>query len=130
VDGGVLSVVSERRVRGAVERTYVLRSAAARIGLDEVAKMSPAELRQAFLAFVAGLIGDVDRYLERGDVDPVRDGASFGLAGLWLDDGELLALGRELAAAIQPRLANAPKPGRTRRILATVLLPAPESEQG
>ena len=70
VDGGVLAVVSERRVRGALERTYVLRTAAARIGLDEVAQMTPDEHRQAFLMFVAGLIGDADRGLARGDDRP------------------------------------------------------------
>jgi hypothetical protein len=120
----VLSVVAERRVRGAVERTYVLRAAAARIGADEVAAMSPDEHRQAFLAFLAGLIADFDRYLARGDIDLVRDGASYTMAGMWLDDGELIALGHELTAVLQPRLANAPKPGRKRWLLGTVFLPA------
>src|SRR5690348_4590588 len=129
VDAGVLSVVAERRVRGAVERTYVLRAAAARIGLDELAKMTPEEHRQAFLAFVAGLIGDAERYLSRGDIDPLRDGASYSLAGLWLDDAEFAELMRELVTVIQPRAANAPKPGRRRRILATVLLPGDEAPE-
>ena len=128
VDGGVLAVVSERRVRGALERTYILRTAAARIGLDEVAKMTPEEHRQAFLMFVAGLIGDADRYLARGDIDPVRDGASYNLAGLWLDDAEFTEFVRDLVTVVQPRLANAPKPGRKRRILATVLLPGGEPD--
>jgi hypothetical protein len=44
-----LAVVSERRVRGAVERTHVLRTSAARLGVDEIAKMSRDEHRQAFL---------------------------------------------------------------------------------
>jgi hypothetical protein len=123
VDAGVLSVVGERRVRGAVERTYVLRTSAARISPDEIAQMSPDEHRQTFLAFVAGLIADFDRYLARGDVDPVRDGVSFTLAGMWLDDGELIALGRELTAVLQPRLANPPKAGRKRWLLGTVVLP-------
>ena len=123
VEAGVLSVVGERRVRGAVERTYVLRSAAARISPDEVAKMTPEEHRQTFLAFVAGLIGDFDRYLARGDVDPVRDGVSFNLAGMWLTDGELLELGRELYAVLAPRMAHQPGEGRKRQILATALLP-------
>ena len=123
VGAGVLSVVGERRVRGAVERTYVLRAAAARIGPDEVAKMTPEEHRQTFLAFIAGLIGDFDRYLARGDVDPIRDGVTFNLAGMWLTDTEFLELGRELYAVLQPRLANPPTPGRERRLLATVLLP-------
>jgi hypothetical protein len=79
--------------------------------------------RHAFLAFVAGLIGD-DRYLAREDVDPVRNGGSYNLAGMWLDETELLEFGRELLTVIQPRLANAPRRERKRRILATVLIPA------
>jgi hypothetical protein len=123
VDGGVLAVVAERRVRGAVERTYVLRASRARIGVDELAAMSREEHRQAFLAFLAGLIGDFDRYLAREAIDPLRDGATYNLAGMWLDDAEMAELGRELAIVLQPRLANEPGDGRTRRILATVLLP-------
>lgn len=123
VKHGVLSVVNERRARGAVERTYMLRVGAARIGADKVAKMTAAEHRQAFLAFVAGLIGDAERYLARPHIDPLRDGASYSLAGIWLDDGELAEFARDLYTVVQPRLANGPKRGRTRHILATVLLP-------
>lgn len=128
VDGGVLSVVSERRVRGAVERTYLLRTAAARIGPGEVAKMTPEEHRAAFLAFVAGLIGDADRYLGRDNIDPARDGATYNLAAIWLDDTEFTEFLRELVTLVQPLLANAPKPGRKRRIFATVLLPGAQSD--
>ena len=124
VGAGVLSVVAERRVRGAVERTYVLRAAAARLNPDEIAKMTPEEHRQTFLAFIAGLVGDFDRYLAQGDVDPVRDGVTFNLAAMWLTDTELIELARELYAVLQPRLAHAPDPGRKRQLLATVLLPA------
>ena len=67
VDAGVLSVVAERRVRGAVERTYVLRVSAARINLDDIERMSREDHRHAFMAFVAGLLGDADRYIERED---------------------------------------------------------------
>ena len=119
---GVLSVVGERRVRGAVERTYVLRVAAASLNLDEVDTMSREDHRQAFMAFVAGLLGDFDRYLSRDDVDHLRDGVGYRMAGLWLDDGELAEFLRDLTRVIQPRLANAPRPGRRRRILGTVLL--------
>jgi AcrR family transcriptional regulator len=127
VNAGVLAVVAERRVRGALERTYVLRASAALITPDQVATMSADDLRQAFMAFVAGLLGDADRYLARGDVDPTRDGASFRLAGLWLDDAEFAALLRELVRVLQPAAANPPRPGRKRRILATILLPGDEA---
>jgi Helix-turn-helix domain len=122
VSAGVLQVVSERRVRGALERTYMLRLAAASIGPDEVASMSAEDHRQAFMAFVAALLADADRYLQRPDLDPLRDGVSYRLAGLWLDDGEYADLLLDLVRVLQPRAANAPRKGRRRRILATVLL--------
>src|SRR5579859_7792785 len=40
---GVIQVVAERRVRGAVERTYTLRLFAAQIDPGEVAAMTPDE---------------------------------------------------------------------------------------
>jgi hypothetical protein len=127
VDGGVLSIVSERRVRGAVQRTYVMRTAAATISLNEIDAMSRDDHRQAFIAYVAGLLGDMDRYLDREDFDPLRDGAGYRIAGLWLDDRELAEFLRDLMRVVQPRLANAPKPGRRRRILGTVLLPGEDA---
>jgi DNA-binding transcriptional ArsR family regulator len=122
VNAGVLHVVSERRVRGALERTYMLRLAAASIGPDEVASMSAEDHRQAFMAFVAGLLADADRYLQRPDIDPLRDGVTYRLAGLWLDDAEYADLLRDLVRVLHPRVVNPPRKGRRRRILATVLL--------
>lgn len=122
VSAGVLQVVAQRRVRGAIERTYVLRAAAASIQPDEIATMSREDHRHAFLAFVAGLIADADRYLSREHIDPLRDGVSYRIAGLWLDDAEHAGLLRDLAQVLQPRLVNTPRKGRRRRILATVLL--------
>jgi hypothetical protein len=50
------------------------------------------------------------------------------MAGMWLDDEELMELGRALVTVIQPRLANAPRPGRKRRIFGTVLLPGGDAD--
>jgi hypothetical protein len=123
VDAGVLGVVSERRVRGATERTYVLRVSAASVSLDDLDAMSADDHRQAFMAFVAALLADYDRYLARDDIDLLRDGVSYRLAGLWLDDAEFADLLRDLTRVLQPRVANPPKSGRRRRILGYALLP-------
>jgi DNA-binding transcriptional ArsR family regulator len=124
---GVLEVVAERRVRGAVERTYGLRPAAARMQPDEVAAMSPDEHAQAFVAFVAGLLDDFDRYVESDQFDPVRDRAAYRVAAMWLSDAEYSGFLRDLVAIARPRLANAPRKGRRRRTFYQVLLPAPEA---
>src|SRR5579863_8026834 len=86
---GVLHVVAEHRVRGAVERTYALRLFAARIGPGEAAALTSEEHAQAFMAYVAGMLADADRYLAAGHPDPVRDGADYRVGAMWLTDAEL-----------------------------------------
>jgi len=50
-------------------------------------RFGPEDHRQAFIAFVAGLLSDFDRYLARDqEVDLLRDGVSYRLMGLWLAD--------------------------------------------
>ncbi len=123
---GVVHVVAERRVRGITERTYMLRLFAAQIQPGEVAAMSLEEHGSAFLAYVAGLLGDFDRYLSTEPESPARDGAGYRVAAMWLTDAELADYRRDLAAISQPGLAQAPGAGRRRRMLYTVMLPAPE----
>ena len=123
---GVLQVVSERKVRAVVERTYTLGIFAAQIQPDEVAAMTPEQHFQAFMAYVAGLMANAERYMSTGTPDVVRDGAAYRMAAMWLTDAELAEFMRDFRAAFQSRLANAPGNGRRRRMVYTVLLPAPE----
>ena len=127
---GVLQVVAERRVRGAVERTYMLRLLAAAIGPDEVATMTVDEHIQAFMAYIAGLLGDFDRYLATAPADPARDGADYRVGAMWLTDGEFTDLLLDLRDVFQARLANTPGNGRRRRMIYTVFLPGPRQEPG
>ncbi len=128
--GGVLQVVAERRIRGAVERTYTLRLLAAQVGPGEVAAMTPEAHSQAFTAFVAGLLNDFDGYLAAGTPDFDRDGVSYGAAAMWLADAEYADFLRDVRVLLQPKLANAPGKGRRRRMLFSVLLPGPENRAG
>lgn len=122
---GVLQVVAERRVRAVIERTYTLRIFAAQIQPDEAAAMTPEQHLHAFMAYVAGMLVDAERYLTTGSPDPLRDGASYRIGAMWLTDVEFADLVQELTAVFQPRLAYASDKGRRRRMVYTVLLPAP-----
>jgi len=127
---GVLQVVAERRIRGAVERTYTMRLLAAQIQPGEARAMTLEEHAQAFMAYIAGLLGDFDRYLATAPADPVRDGADYRVGALWLTDGEFTDLLLDLRDVFQSRLANAPGNGRRRRMIYTVFLPGPRQEPG
>jgi hypothetical protein len=122
----VLQVVAEQRVRGAVERTYMLRTAAAFIAPGELAAMTPADHTRAFMVFIAGVIDHFDRYLATGPAEPERE-AGYRMAAMWLSDEEAAQFVLDLAAVVQPRIANAPRKGRRRRILYSVALPDPNT---
>lgn len=127
LDGGVLEVADERKVRGAVERTLVLHTAVASVTAEEAAAMGVDEHRGAFLTFVAALLHDFDRYLDRGDIDLARDLVGYRQAAVHLSDSELIDLLADLRAVIEPRLSNAEAPDRIRRMITTILMPAPGS---
>ena len=120
---GLLEVVGERPVRGTTERTYRLRTEAASVGPEEAAELSPDQHRQAFMTFVAGLLADFDRHLDRGDVDLGRDLVGYRQAALHLTDEEMVDLIGELGEVVTRRL-SLPTEGRRRRLLTTILMPA------
>jgi len=123
-DAGVLTVASERRVRGAVERTYALRTAAAQVAPRDLAAMTPDDHRAAFTAFAASLLADVDRYLSGPDPDLLGDGVGYRQVALWLDDAEFAGLATELQQVVVRRLGNAPGGGRRLRALTTIVVPS------
>jgi DNA-binding transcriptional ArsR family regulator len=125
---GVLQVVAERRVRGATERTYTMRLAAAQIQQGEVKAMTLDDHAQAFTAFVAGMLADFDRYLASGPGDMAREGAGYNVNAMWLSDQEFEEFARDLAGLYLSRMANPPGPGRRRRMFYNVVLPATGGE--
>ncbi|MDI3329782.1 MAG: helix-turn-helix domain-containing protein [Micrococcus sp.] len=122
-DAGILDVVDEQRVRGAVERTYALHAAAADLQAEDVAAMTPEEHKVAFIAFLAGVLAGFERYIDSGDVDLDRDGVGYRHLALWLTDDELRDLLREVGDLVRDRLEYGPGTGRVRRLVSTVLVP-------
>ncbi|GAA3787276.1 helix-turn-helix domain-containing protein [Micromonospora maritima] len=122
----VLHVVGERRARGAVERSYRLNEAAASVDAETARAMSPRRHRQAFLTFVAGLLADVDRYLDSGGGDLGRDLAGYRQNAFHASDAETAEFVARFRGLFAEYAALPPGPGRRRRVLTTVLLPAPE----
>jgi DNA-binding transcriptional ArsR family regulator len=121
---GVLEVLDEKRVRGTVERTYRLSWHHAEIDPADRASMTTEDHRKTFTAFVGGLLADFDRYLTREPADPTADGVTYQQAALWLTDEETAELLATLREAVTARLGRDPGPGRTRRMISLVTMPA------
>lgn len=128
---GLLRVVAERRVRGAVEKRYALAD-------DQAFSLSPADLAQAsrddhlryFTTFIAMLLGDFARYLDQAapdaPIDLSADGVGYGETPFYLSDDELAQAGAAVSQALLPFLKNEPAPHRRRRLLATIVFPDAE----
>ena len=125
VEAGILVVVDERKVRGAVEKTYGLQESALEISPEELAGATREDHMRFFATFVAGLLGSFSRYLNQDDVDLARDGAGYRQVTLHLSDDEL----RELLGAgndiFLRALTNEPTPDRQARVITRIVIPEP-----
>lgn len=124
VEAGLLSVVSERRVRGAVERTLALSESPTIVEADDLAAMTPEDHKRGFAAFVAGMLATFDRYVDRGDIDLVRDQVAYRQYALWMTDDEFTGFLEGIGEVYRRSAEQGPAPGRTRRVLSLVSLPA------
>jgi DNA-binding transcriptional ArsR family regulator len=131
---GVLEVVRERRVRGAVERLYRLRPDRAAITSEAGAALSPDDHWRVFATALAVLTAEFRAYLDRDDADPARDLVGYRQHAVWLSREELQQLITDLRAVIVPRLDNQQTSDRAQYLLSPILFPleqppaAPQSE--
>lgn len=122
-DGGLLDVVGEQRVHGAVERHYRMRGARARIGAEEAAGMGVEDHRRAFAAAVAALLAAFNGYLDSEGADPAADSVGYRQVPLWLSPAELAEMVEELSAGLKARAGNEPTPERGLYLLSPIFFP-------
>ncbi|MFJ1790949.1 hypothetical protein [Kitasatospora griseola] len=72
---------------------------------------------------MTALLAEFDVYLDREGSDPVADQVGHRQHTLWLSPAEMTDLIGELRAAIAPRPANHPAPGRAQYLLGPIHFP-------
>jgi DNA-binding transcriptional ArsR family regulator len=127
-DAGILRVVSERRARGAIERTYAVASReAAAFDPREFAKLPVAQLRAALRNFIATLVADASTYIESRAFarDPSQTRAA--LVVTTLTDDEYATVLRDINAALTQFKGRLDRPSARRR--GVYLIAIPETER-
>lgn len=124
---GLLRVVSERQVRGAIEKRYALNEEQSMLRPEDLARASREDHLRYFTIFLAMLLDDFTRYLQHGapdaPIDLFADGAAYGQTPFYVSDDELIQAGAAVRQALLPFLHNEPAPHRRRRLFATITIP-------
>jgi DNA-binding transcriptional ArsR family regulator len=123
---GVLAIARSRRVRGTIERTYVLAAGGGRLPAGEFATASREDHLRYFNAFLGSLAAEFARYLRREKIDPIADHIGYQTLVLELSDDELADFERGLRDLVTSHLRRPTAPDRRRRLLSIVTLPAGE----
>lgn len=123
----LLRVVSERPVRGTVEKRYALIEDHMSLSPDDLAHVSREDHLRYFTIFTATLLSDFTRYLEHeGPIDLFADGAGYRETPFYLSDEEFARASAAVSDALRPFLENQPAPQRRRRLLAIITFPDAE----
>jgi DNA-binding transcriptional ArsR family regulator len=126
-EGGMLEIGDERRVRGAVERFYRLRTDRPTIAPEAGKTMTLDDHRQGFAAAIAVLVAEFSAYLDQPGAEPFADSASYRQGILWLSPDELKSMLAGLSEIIAPLTANKPVPGRKPYLISPIMFPGRES---
>lgn len=122
---GILKVIGERPVRGAVEKVYAVDRSATGLNDDDMAQISPEDHYRYFSLFTAALQSQFRLYLEQKDYDMGVDGVSYRIVPLNLDDAEYAQFRADYKAILEPLIAKTPSPMRRRRMLSIIVIPEP-----
>ena len=125
---GVLEVVSEQRVHGAVERRYRLHRPRAVIDPDAAASMTLEEHRDGFTAAMAALVAEFNTYLDQPHAEPTEDKVGYRQIPLWLSQDELAELISQIRSILLSKMDNQPAPGRRLHLLSPIIFPIGKTE--
>ena len=114
-------------MRGTLEKVYTLGGEDLSPSAEEMDRASRDDLMRYFTTFVTMLLGEFGSYLRREHIDPAADGVGFHQTVFYVSDEEQAQLGAALREALTPLMANGPAPGRKRRTLTTILMPAEDA---
>jgi DNA-binding transcriptional ArsR family regulator len=130
--GGLLAVVTERPVRGTLEKVYALNTAYDRQlvtgedALEAFNRLSKEDHLRYFNSFLLSLLDAFSHYLDRakeGQLNMAADGVGYHTLPLFMSDEELAQFAAALNQALVPFLGLKDAPGRRKRLFSTVMMP-------
>lgn len=122
-EDGILKIVDQTQIRGAVERTYSVAIDLNADGIEMLDHNSGQLYMQAFTQFVMGFMKQFQEYCDRDGIDIKKDKSGYSLAPLYLTDEELESLMTDIHEDIKPYMNNEPSAGRKLHSIGLIVSP-------
>lgn len=124
VEGGILTIVEERPVRGTVEKVYALVEGAARLNQDDIRAVSDEDHLRYFMVFLSSLLQDFSSYLEKHqNAETYGDEVVYTKVPLYLTNEQNRALTEQIRALVTPYINALPDEDRKRYIFTLIGIP-------
>jgi DNA-binding transcriptional ArsR family regulator len=123
-EAGILRVVRETPVRGAIQRVYALVEGAGGFREAELASASREDHLRYFTIFFATMLSSLRSYLQQEVIDPRADGLTCRAATVYVSDAEYRRLLEQVGELLEPAMTHPRTPGRRQRIIGLTAIPA------
>ena len=122
--GGIIEVVNEQIVNGAIERTVAVVAGQARLTDEDLKGLTAVEHTRNFTTFAGSLIEAFSRYARQANPDAMNaDGLSYNRATIYLSAEERAEFQEAIVTLLQDVMRHPPTPERRRYLLASVVIP-------
>lgn len=120
VDNGLLIIIEETKVRGAVEKTYALNQE------QPMGDYSEETVRQIIQNSLFMIMAEFDQYFAKEQKDPKKDMLSLTSCTLMLSEQEFQEMMMKIGAIYQEVIQNGPSEGRKARRITLISSPCEE----
>ncbi len=125
----ILTVVSENRIRGTLEKVFSLSATLESTTAKEVEEASREDHFNYFFSFVMGLLGEYEEYLQGETINLREDGVSFRQCSVHLSDEEFMAFMKDMGEKLTTAMKNEPGENRRLRTIANVVIPSKKNKE-
>lgn len=124
VEGGTLTIVEERPVRGTVEKVYAISEPiSVELTHEDLEQFTREDLIRYFTGHMMLQSARFERYLQQEEIDIANDGVRFWQFPLYLSNEEYQQFFAEVYRLFLTFAQNQPAPNRRRRIASTIFIP-------
>ena len=121
----IIHVIDERKIRGAVERTYAIEEDSPFMSVEELNQLTGEEHLKMFMTFLSSVTGQTRSYL-LNNPDPAGDSFGYNQLDLYLTKEELKELTDGMHDLLSRYKPNRPSKENAKISLIQMLIPEPK----